>query len=147
MTGEEIKDLIAVPEYYNRYDKGKGWDYVAVLVGRATQAAEINELQNILEDKTRAVGSSLYEEGMLIDGCGISYSSPNVTLAAGLIFIDGLVHEVAAKVLNVTGTATIGVWKISTVLTQDEDSSLRNPALGYPEYRSPGAYRIITTTQ
>ena len=147
MTGEELKSLIGVPEYYNRYDKGKSWDYVAILVGRATQAAEINELQNILEDKTKAVGSSIYEEGMLIDGCGISYSSPNTTLDAGLIFIDGLVHEVAAKVLAVTGTATIGVWKISTVLTEDEDSSLRNPALGLPEFRSPGAYRIITTTQ
>ena len=147
MTGEEIRELIGVPEYYNRYDKSKGWDYVAVLVGRATQAAEINELQNILEDKTKAVGSSLYEEGMIIDGCGISYSSPNATLAAGLIFLDGLVHEVAGKVLSVTGAATIGVWKVSTVLTQDEDSTLRNPALGYPEYRSPGAYRIITTTQ
>ena len=147
MTGGEIKTLIGVPEYYNRYEKDKNWDYVAVLVGRATQAAEINELQNILEDKIKAVGSSLYEEGMIIDGCGISYSSPNATLAAGLIFLDGLVYEVASKELSVSGTATIGVWKISTVLTEDEDSSLRNPALGYPEYRSPGAYRIITTTQ
>ena len=147
MTGEEIKELIGVQDYYNRYDKSKSWDYVAVLVGRATQAAEINEIQNILEDKTKAVGSSLYEEGMIIDGCRISYSSPNATLAAGLIFLDGLVYEVAAKVLNITGTATIGVWKISTVLTYEEDSSLRNPALGYPEYRSPGAYRVITKTQ
>lgn len=147
MTGEEIKELIGVPDYYNRYDKSKSWDYVAVLVGRATQAAEINELQNILEDKTKSVASSIYEEGMIIDGCRISYSSPNATLAAGLIFLDGLVYEVVAKVLNVTGTATIGVWKISTVLTHEEDSSLINPALGYPEYRSPGAYRVITKTQ
>ena len=147
LTGEEIKNLIGVANYYNRYDKAKNWDYVAILVERATQAAEINEIQNILEDKTKAVGSSLYEEGMLIDGCGISYSSPNITLAAGLIFLDGLVHEVAAKVLTVTGTVTIGVWKIFSVLTEDEDSTLRNPALGCPEFRSPGAYRIITTTQ
>lgn len=149
MTGEEIKELIGISNYYNRYNKSKSWDYVAVLVGRATQAAEINEIQNILEEKTKAVSSSLYEEGMIIDGCRISYNSSNkqATLNAGLIFLDGLVYEVAAKILNITGTATIGVWKISTVLTYEEDSSLRNPALGYPEYRSPGAYRVITKTQ
>ena len=149
MTGREIKELIGVQDYYNRYDKNKSWDYIAVIVGRATQAAEINEIQNILEEKTKAVASSLYEEGMLIDGCRISYNSSNrqASLEAGLIFLDGLVYEVAAKVLTITGTATIGVWKISTVVTHEEDSSLRNPALGYPEYRSPGAYRVITKTQ
>lgn len=149
MTGEELKDLIGVADYYNRYDKSKSWDYVAVLVGRATQAAEINEIQNILEDKTKALGLSLYEQGMIIDGCRISYNVLNkqATLEAGLIFLDGLVYEVAAKVLSTTDTVTIGVWKISTVLTHEEDSLLRNPALGYPEYRSPGAYRVITKIQ
>ncbi len=149
MTGEELKTLIGVDEYYNRYEKAKNWDYVAILVGRATQAAEINEIQNIFEDKLKAVGSSVYEQGMIIDGCGISYSSSSrkATLKAGLIFLDGLVYEVAAKELSISGTATIGVWKIHSVLTEDEDRTLRNPALGYPEFRSRGAYRIITQTQ
>ena len=149
MTGEELKSLIGVADYYNRYDKAKNWDYVAILVRRATQAAEINEIQNILEDKTKAVASSLYEQGMIINGCGISYSSSNkkVTLNTGLIFLDGLVYEVASKEISITGTVTIGVWKIYSVLTDDEDTSLRNPALGCPEYKSPGAYRVITKTQ
>ena len=149
MTGDEIKRLIGVPEYYNRYDQETGWDCVAVLVGRATQAAEINELQSILEDKTKAVGLSLYEDGMIINGCEISYnsSSRKATLQAGRIFLDGLVNDIAAKELSITGTAVIGVWKIFSVLTEDNDSSLRNPAKGYPEYRSPGAYRIVTTAQ
>lgn len=150
MTAEEIKNLIGVADYYNRYDKDKSWDYVALLVGRATQAAEINEIQNISEEKTKSIGKSLYENGMIIEGCRISYNSSNrkATLNAGRIFLDGLVYDVEAKELTTgTGIAKIGVWKISSVLTQDEDSSLRNPALGYPEYRSPGAYRVITTTQ
>ena len=147
MTGEEIKRLIGVPEYYNRYDKSKGWDHVAVLVGKATQAAEINELQCILDDKIKAVGSPLYEHGMILDGCGISYASSKATLNAGAICLDGLVYWVDTKEITITGAGTIGVWKSSRVLTEDTDSSLRNPALGYPEYRSPGAYRVITTTQ
>ena len=85
MTGEEIKNLIGVPEYYNRYDKSKGWDHVAVLVGRATQAAEINEIQCVLKDELRAIGSSLYEDGMILDGCEISYASSKATLNAGAI--------------------------------------------------------------
>ena len=149
MSGEEIKNLIDVADYYNRYNKDKNWDYVALLVGRATQAAEINEIQNILEDKTKSIGESLYEDGMIIDGCEISYSSSTrkATLNAGRIFLDGLVYDIASKELNITGTAIIGVWKILSVLTEDMDSSLRNPALGCPEYRSPGAYRVITKIQ
>lgn len=149
MTGEEIKNLIGVTDYYNRYDKDKKWDYVAILVGRATQAAEINEIQNISEEKTKSIGKSLYEEGMIIDGCGISYSSSTkkATLKSGRIFLDGLVKEVETKELSTTNTAIIGVWKIANVLTHDEDSSLRNPAKGYPEYRSPGAYRVLIQTQ
>ena len=149
MSGEEIKNLIGVADYYNRYNKDKSWDSVAVLVGRVLQAAEINEIQSILEAKTKAIGQSLYEDGMIIDGCGIYYnsSSRKATLNAGLIFLDGLVYEIPAKELTITGIVTVGVWKILSVLTEDEDSSLRNPALGYPGYRSPGAYRIIATTQ
>ena len=149
MSGEEIKNLIGVADYYDRYNKDKNWDSVSVLAGRVLQAAEINEIQSILEAKTKAIGSSIYEQGMIIDGCGISYnsSSKKATLNAGLIFLDGLVYEVTGKELAITGTATIGVWKILSVLTEDQDSSLRNPALGYPGYRSPGAYRIIATTQ
>ena len=147
MTGEELKNLIDVSDYHNRYDKSKSWDYVAILAGRAMQAAEINEIQNILEDKTKAVSSSIYENGMILDGCGISCTTSRATLGAGLIFLDGLVYEVAAKELSIIDTSTIGVWKISSVLTEEMDSSLRNPALGYPEYKSRGAYRIITTAQ
>ena len=151
MTGEEIKNLIGVADYYNRYDKDKNWDYVALLAGRATQAAEINEIQNISEEKTKSIGGSLYEDGMIIEDCKISYnsSSRKATLNAGRIFLNGLVYDVEAKELTITGTGVvkIGVWKILSVLTQDEDSSLRNPALGYPEYKSPGAYRVISKTQ
>ena len=149
MTGEEIKNLLDITDYYNRYDKNKKWGYVAILVGRATQAAEINEIQNISEEKTKSIGKSLYEEGMIIEGCEISYSSSTkkATLKDGRIFLDGLIYEVTTKELSTTGTAIIGVWKISSVLTEDTDSTLRNPAKGYPEYRSPGAYRVLIQTQ
>ncbi len=149
MNGEELKSLVGIAEYYNRYDKAKNWDYVAVIVGRATQAAEINEIQNIFEDKLKSVSSSIYEQGMIIDGCRISYnsSSGKAALQAGSIFLDGLVYEVAAKELSVSDAAIIGVWKIHSILTEDEDFTLRNPALGCPEFRSRGAYRVITKTQ
>ena len=149
MNGEEIKNLVDVADYYNRYSKDKNWDYIANLAGRATQAAEINEIQNILEDKTKSIGKSLYEDGMIIDGCEISYNSSTrkATLNAGRIFLDGLVYDIASKELNIAGAVIIGIWKIFSVLTHEDDNSLRNPALGYPEYRSPGAYRVLVTTQ
>ena len=152
MTAEEIKALVSSPDYYNRYDKTKNWDYITVVVGYPTQAAEINELQNILEDKIKDVGKSLYDDGTIISGCEISLNTTTkkATLQAGRIFIDGLVYDVAQKTLTLADAGSevqVGVWQISSLLTSQEDSSLINPAIGYPEYRSPGAFRIVTKTQ
>ena len=149
MTADEIKSLINSNDYYNRYDKDKHWDHIGVLVGRATQAAEINEIQSLLEEKIKRVSQTLYENVTIINGCGIYWNSSTVALKAGQIFIDGLVYDVEAKNLTLSNSTEIkiGVWKISNVVTYDEDASLRNPAKGYPEYRSPGACRIVTKIQ
>lgn len=152
MTAEEIKTLVNSPDYYNRYDKSKNWEYIALIVGVPTQAAEINELQSLIEDKICSVGKSLYDDGTIIDGCEIvlNATTQKATLQAGRIFLDGLVYNVAEKTLSLSETgseAQIGVWKISSLLTSQEDSSLVNPAIGYPEYRSPGAFRILTKVQ
>ena len=150
MTSDEIKELVNSPDYYNRFDKNKNWEYILLFVGRPTQAAEINELQNLLEEKIKAIGKSFYEDEIIISGCEISVntSTKKATIEAGKFFLDGLIYEVPKKTLTIsTSEAQIGVWKISSLITDYDDVSLLNPAIGYPEYNSPGAFRISTQTQ
>ena len=128
MTADEIKSLIKSTEYYNRYDKANHWDNVAVLAGRPMQSAEFNEIQNIAEGKIQAIGNALYEQGTLIQGCGISWNSTTktATLEAGQIFLDGLIYDVEAKSLAISDpdNIQIGVWKIASILTEYNDNSL-----------------------
>ncbi|MBQ7594146.1 MAG: DUF4815 domain-containing protein [Synergistaceae bacterium] len=151
MTGEEIKTLLKVPEYYNRYEKSKNWDAVAVLSGRAMQSAEFNEIQSIAEEKIKAIGSSLYADGTIIKGCAITLDTgtKKASLEAGRIFIDGLVYEVAEKVLDIPNDEDIqvGIWKKSSALTEYEDETLNEPARNTPQYMMPGAYRVITVAE
>ena len=151
MTGEEIKTLLKVPEYYNRYEKSKNWDAVAVLSGRAMQSAEFNEIQSIAEEKIKAIGSSLYSDGTIIKGCAITLDTgaKKANLEAGRIFIDGLIYEVAEKILDIPNDEDIqvGIWKKSSVLTEYEDETLNEPARNSPQYMMPGAYRVITVAE
>lgn len=151
MTADEIKALIQSTEYYNRYDKANHWDNVAVLAGRPMQSAEFNEIQNIAEEKIQAIGNALYEQGTIIKDCGIAWNASRntATLEAGQIFLDGLVYDIEAKSLAISDpdNIQIGIWKIYSVLTEYNDNSLVDPAKGTPQYKMPGAYRVVIKTQ
>ena len=150
MTADEIKQIVNSPYYYDRYDKNKHWDYVSVLSGRPMQSAEFNEIQHIAEEKIKSLGEALYEHGTIIDGCELSFNSSTkkATLKAGRIFLDGIVYAVEAKTLTINNiNVQIGIWKISSVLTEYSDNSLQDPAKNTPQYKMPGAYRVITQAQ
>ncbi len=152
MTAEEIKKLVNSQNYYNRYEKGKNWDYISVMAGRAMQSAEFNEIQNVLEEKIKSIGNSLYADGTVIEGCSIVYDTENkkINADAGKIFLDGLVYDIEAAVLNMpdnVDVVQVGVWKKSTILTELTDSSLLDPAKSTPQYQMAGAYRVITKAE
>ena len=149
MTADEFKQLMNSPNFYDRYDKNKNWDYIGVMAGRAMQSAEFNEIQHIIEDKIKSIGNALYSDGTIIEGCAISYDTTNKTakLEAGRVFIDGLVYDVEAASLPIPDDlehVQAGIYKISTCLTEAQDNSLFDPAKGTPQYHMPGGYRIIT---
>ena len=149
MTADELKQLINSPNFYDRYEKNKNWDFLGVMAGRAMQSAEFNEIQHILEDKIKTIGNSLYSDGAIIDGCAISYDTTNkiVKLEAGKVFLDGLVYDVEAATLTIPDdieNIQVGVWKISRCVTEFEEPSYFDPAKGTPQYHMPGGYRIVT---
>ena len=148
MTAAEISKLINSPNFYDRYDETKKWDYVGVMAGRAMQSAEFNEMQHVLEDKIKSLGKALYADGTIIEGCAISYATESkiAKLEAGRVFLDGLVYKVEAATLNIPDIDAVqaGIWKMSRCVTEYEDNSLFDPAKGTPQYHMPGAYRIVT---
>ncbi|MBQ9573893.1 MAG: DUF4815 domain-containing protein, partial [Synergistaceae bacterium] len=151
MTADEMKQIVASQDFYDRYDKSKNWDFLPVLAGRAMQSAEFNEIQHIAEEKVKALGNSLYADGTIIEGCALSYdpSTKKANLDSGRIFLDGLVYNVEAAELNVPDTDNIqvGIWKRSKSVTEYEDDSLYEPAKNTPQYHMPGGYRIVTTAE
>ena len=149
MTADEIKSLINSPNFYDRYDKSKNWDFLGVMAGRAMQSAEFNVIQHMLEDKIKSIGNALYSDGAIIEGCAISYDTANklVKLEAGKVFLDGLVYEIESAQLSIPDdieNIQVGVWKISQCVTEAQDNTLFDPAKGTPQYHMPGGYRIIT---
>ena len=150
MTADELKQLMKSPNFYDRYDKSKKWDFLGVMAGRAMQSAEFNEIQHILEEKIKSIGNALYADGTVIEGCAISYDTTNkiAKLEAGKIFLDGLVYDVEAASLPIPDDiehVQAGIYKISKCVTEFEDNTLFDPAKGTPQYHMEGGYRIVTT--
>lgn len=151
MKNTELKTLMNHPDYYNRYEREKNWDYIGIISGRAMQGAEANEMQHILEEKVKSLGNALYVDGTIVEGCEITLdtSLKVAHLAGGRVFIDGLVHDVKPATLNIPDAETVqvGIWKKSRAVTEHEDPTLLNPAKNMPMYRMPGGYRIVTTAE
>ena len=151
MKSEELKALVKHPDYHNRFDISKKWDYISIISGRAMQGAEANEIQHILEEKIKSLGNALYVDGTVIEGCEITLDADLKVahMTGGRVFIAGLVHEVEPATLNIPGddSVQVGIWKRSRVVTEHEDSTLLNPAKNMPMYRMPGGYRIVTTAE
>lgn len=151
MTGENIKTLTGSPDYYNRYEESKNWDKVAVIAGRAMQSAEFNEIQDILEDKIKSLGNAIYDDGTIIEGCNALYdaSTKTVSVEGGRVIIGGLCYDISAADLHVPEgeNIQIGVKLKHECVDEYDDTSLLDPAKGFPQYKMPGAYRIITTAE
>ena len=130
MKNTELKALMNHPDYYNRYEREKNWDYIGIISGRAMQGAEANEMQHILEEKVKSLGNALYVDGTIVEGCEITLdtSLKVAHLAGGRVFIDGLVHDVKPATLNIPDAETVqvGIWKKSRAVTEHEDPTLLN---------------------
>lgn len=151
MDASELKSQIGHGDYYNRYRKDKKWSYIGLIAGRAIQSAEANEVQNIIEDKIKALGNAIYSEGAVISGCDISLNTELkvARLEPGRVFLDGLVYEVEAAELNIPGAeeVKIGIWLKRRTITELEDATLLCPAKNMPMYRMPGGYRVVISAE
>lgn len=132
--------------FYDDYDSKKQYTHLLAVPGRVAQAREVTQIQSVVKDIIKSVGDSLLKDGNIIEGCQIIVDTDKkgATVTEGKIYINGMVLPVKKTHVAIKGEGTevIGVSLEETLITEVEDSSLRDPAQGYDNYNQPGCYRV-----
>ena len=139
-----MKNPLNGAPYYDDYDVKKNYVAIAAIPGRIAQAREFTQAQTILRDHISRLGDALLANGSIISGCSLVINGTSVTITEGSIYLEGLVRDIDSTALTITG---IGFERIcvkvkQTIVTENEDSSLRDPAQNYENAGQAGAHRI-----
>jgi hypothetical protein len=104
-------------------------------------------IQSDLEQLTK----TFYKEGALLSGASINIdlNSLQVTISSGQIYASGYIHDVPSQTLRIKGEGeeVIGLLINVSVVTEVEDASLLDPAVGSENYGYSGAHRMVFTYQ
>ena len=139
-----MADISTAP-YYDDYDASKNYTKVLAVPGRVEQAREFTQAQTIQQDYLSRLGSSIYSNGSIIDGCTLVIDENNLaTISAGRIFLDGLVREVGESTVQITGVGNeyITAEIVQKVVTSIQDPTLYDPAQNTENYGQAGADRL-----
>ena len=130
--------------YYDDYDPTKEYVQQLALPGKAEQAREFTQIQSMQLDFLGRLGDSIYTSGTIIDGCTLIISDKKAVISSGRIYLDGLVRIVDGATLTISGVGSeiIGAKVVTSIVTETEDASLRDPAQGYENYGQEGAHRL-----
>jgi len=131
---------------HNRFDPADNFDSIAYRQDKVLQSAELNEAQAMAAHRLRSIADVLFRDGDVIRDarCIVHPDTGAVQAQAGAIYLQGAVRGVppAAFTVPVVGVIAIGVYLVTTTITELEDPSLLNPATGTPAFQQPGAARI-----
>lgn len=137
-------DISSVNQYYNLFNKTKGYTELLFRAGRVLQSKELNEMQSIIRNQIKNIGDTLLTNGDIIEGCQLVINGTSVTVTKGRIYLDGNVREIPNKTITITGVGNevIGALLRKDVVTPNEDPELNEVASGYDNYNQDGAYRL-----
>lgn len=137
--------------YYNRFTSSDNYDEHLFRAGKVLQSAELNEIQSQLGYRIRSIGDTLFKDGAVIKNAQIVVDAESGTtiLESGAVYLRGAVRGVAPKTITIptTGTVSVGIYLVDTVVTELEDAALRDPAVGVRNYQEPGAARLMVETE
>lgn len=138
--------LVYPQEYYSRYDKDKKYVRHLYRAGYAVQSAEFNEMQQAQADQIKDIADAILSDGSLVkDGAAVvNEITGECTCSAGSVYVDGRVHKVDAKTFTIptSGTIAIGIFLKQRVVSELEDPTLRDPAVGTANFEQAGACRL-----
>lgn len=134
---------------YDRTDASKGYGKHLFRAGKGLQSSELNEIQTTAQQRHAALGNALFKDGDLVRDCQcfVDPATGDVNLNSGLLFLRGEVRAIATAtfVIPLDQTLSIGVWLRDTIVTELDDPSLRDPAVGTRNFGEAGAARLKTT--
>lgn len=133
-------------DYFDRTDPAKRYERHLFRARNGLQSAELNELQSAFNARATSIGNALLKDGAIISGsaCVVDEYTGATTLAAGTVYLRGMVRDVLAATMTVPidRLLSIGVRLTETVITELEDPTLRDPAPATRNYGEAGAARL-----
>ena len=136
--------------YYNTFDATKNHESILFRDGYTLQGAELNALQAASRHRLQSVADSLFKDGDIIRDAQvvIDKTTGAVQAGSGSVYLKGAVRGVPAAefTIPVVVTVAIGVRITESVISELEDPTLYNPAIGSRGEGEPGAWRLKTDT-
>lgn len=131
--------------YYEDYDSAVGDELILWRDGYPMQGRELNNLQQMIIAARKGLGDALLKNGDIIEGAQITVdTAAGICRAeAGKIYLEGMVRPVPAAQFAVplSGSIAVGIRLQGYMVTEADDPSLRNPAIGSRGVAKPGAWR------
>ena len=99
--------------------------------------SELNEQQDILHRERKKIADQLFKEGSVIGGLTVSITGNVLSVATGLVYIDGSVEQVPGAVLTYDPAVDVGADYVYVELLKynyglNHAAALINPATGEP---------------
>ena len=145
-----MKNYLDVQNCYNRFDRSQNYGQVLIREGYGLQGSEINEIQSRQQDDLKAIADAILRDGDIISDATVVVNAETgaVRCAAGKIYVKGKIRDVSEAVFTipVTGSVSIGVRVMTSVISEKEDPALLNPAEGCRAQGLPGAWRLKEET-
>jgi hypothetical protein len=134
--------------YYDRTDPNKRFDKHLFRANHIFQSAEANEIQEEANARIKGIGDVLFRDGAPANFAQIAVNSSTGATAgdAGVIYAGGKLYPVpsASFTLSTTGTVSVGVYLLRTIVNPEDDADLYDPAIEAGSFQEPGASRLKT---
>jgi hypothetical protein len=131
--------------YYSRYADSNNYDEHLFIAGPALQSAELNEIQKRSASKLKAIADSLFKDGDIVRDAvvQVNVGTGVTTCSSGAVYLRGAVRGVPTGTFTLpTGTHSIGIYLVETVVDATVDVGLKDPASGQLNYQRSGAARL-----
>ncbi|HQM99402.1 MAG TPA: DUF4815 domain-containing protein, partial [Bacteroidales bacterium] len=119
------------------FDPTKNYKRIRYHQDRDLLDSELNEQQDIINLERRKIADILFKEGSIIMGLEVSAAANVLTLAPGVVYIDGHLEQVSGATLTYDPATTSGADYVYVELLKynygyTQDPALINPATGEP---------------
>lgn len=131
--------------YYNRENEADNYDEHLFIAGPALQSAELNEVQTRIKSRLKSVADSLFRDGDIVRDAVvvIDEATGAATCSSGAVYLRGAVRGVPSANLTIpTGTHSIGIYLVESIVDSTMDTDLKDPASGQLNYQRAGAARL-----